>query len=177
MFTNLWKSIKRQVIAEITAIIIKLIAMRVIQAATGFFGGGALGGESGIVPFRSLAHGGRQETPGPVNFAENEAETGVPDSKAPGFALGVLAGMATKTRLPRGARSSGGGGGGGGETNVTFEGGINIQFTGPVNLDDTSQMDIILEGMANRLKDKTEIAVRMARLVGDANDEESDRTV
>ena len=94
----------------------------------------------------------------------------MPDGQSRGFALGRLARAAAGDNT--GGRSAGGGSGG----KVTF-GDIHMNFTGPVNLDDPKQIDTILEGMAQRLKDKVTVAFTTARLMSDANEEESDRAV
>lgn len=188
-FVGLWKNIRRQVIAQITAMIVKLIALKVMQTLTGQPGGGgggiltkllAKGGRTTSLgsrkPIRGLAGGGRTNGPELAVIGEGpENESVVPDSQAMGFALGALAtrGVGLARRSTRKGTSSSVAAP---SMDITF-GDININFTGPVNLDRPENIDAILEGFAQRLKDKVEVAIRTSRLMGDTNEEESDRAV
>ncbi|MEE8113501.1 MAG: hypothetical protein V3T23_04015 [Nitrososphaerales archaeon] len=179
-FKALWKDIKRQVIIQITAMIAKLLALKLAQAALGGFGfiGGAAAANGGRFaglgpgkPIRKLRHGGRTNGPEVAVIGEGrDTETVVPDGQARGFALGVLAGQGA----PGGSTRRGSAGAS--SVSVSF-GDINMSFSGPINTDNPAQIDAIMEGMAQRLRDKVEVAIRTARLMSDSNEEESDRAV
>ncbi len=184
-FTQLWKNIKRQVIAQIVAMIVKLIALKAAKVALGgpfgafFAEGGRTPSLGSRKPLRGLAGGGRTAGPEVAVIGEGpDDESIIPDSQAIGFALGALA--AKGARLPRGLKKNGldrfSRGSSSGKMEFNF-GDINFNFTGPVNLDRPENIDIILDGMAQRLKDKTISAITTARLMGDMNEEESDRAV
>lgn len=182
--TKLWRNIAKQIISSIISIIIKMLVMKTIQASLGgpfgalFEGGGRTPGMTQRKALRGLAGGGRTNGPETAVIGEGaDDESIIPDGQAFGFSLGVLAGK--KARLPRGLQKNGLGQlsrGSSSGMSVSF-GDINISFTGPMNLDDPDSIDKVLEGMARRFKDKVEVAVRVARLSGDLNEEESDRSV
>ena len=170
-FTKLWKDIKTQVIAQITSIIVKLIALKAAQLALGgitgvFFGkGGRVPG-----PVKFAAKGLR--TNGPTNLIAGEVpgeeETVVPDGQARGFAMGVLARKAGGGGVSATPRGGGGDGG-----SITIQGDVILQvpsadFTTPENA-----VKVFKAGL-ELLRGENPTMNQFSRASGDANEANED---
>ncbi len=150
-FESLFRNLASQVIAQLTAMIIKAA---VLSAITG--GSGTLLGVK-------MAEGGRVYNPTYALIGEGgEPESVVPDSKAADFARGVLAGKGTGSRstvaaMPSGERQEASLGGG-----VTVNmGGVNITVGAGVN---DQQIRQLITALGNETAEAITLALSMKNL-------------
>lgn len=176
-FNALWNNIKEQVVSAIAAMIAKLIALRIAQAAVGFGTGGIGGGlisrlfekggrTAGLKRVRKLAGGGRTSGPELAIIGEGrDDESVVPDGQAMGFAMGVAAARG-------GGRMSGSAEGQGKVVNPV----INITINS-VDLSDRAVTQRLARDLADMVLSETEEGIRLARRIGDVNDRFQGRSV
>lgn len=117
-------------------------------------------GLANVARIRAMKEGGRVGKPTLGLIGEGgEPETVVPDSKAEGFALGVLAGKGKGGAVGSEA-------GVGAPVNITFEGGINITIEA-TDLTDPERIREIATGLAEEVRSETEKGITLSRLLGD----------
>lgn len=151
-FEALFKNLASQVIAQLTAIIVRAVVLNTITGGTG----SAFG-------LKFFAEGGRVYNPTYALIGEGgEPESVVPDSKAADFARGVLAGKGTGSRsavsaMPSGSRQEASLGGG-----VTVNlGGVTINVGAGVS---DQQIRQLLAALGNESADAIALALSMKNL-------------